>query len=202
MDDKDTSSLSLLSSSLSLFSLSPSLLSLLPSLTTTITLLSLPPPAPANKKRKLNKGVSNDYVSSNDDYPHLSRALGKEDSFKLADPTIQKIMQALLAELIGLLSKDYELILIDSADNSVSYVCPKYFQRSILPEHKRMAQRCHQNCQIKTWRPLQICLPHCQPPHPLLWRLCPCRMQDPKISCLQADECNRIFSKVEHITCK
>jgi hypothetical protein len=89
---------------------------------TTITLLSLPPPAPANKKRKLNKGASNDYVSSHDDYPHLSRALGKEDGFDPADPTIQKIMRALLAELIGLLSKNYELYLIDSANNSVSYV--------------------------------------------------------------------------------
>jgi hypothetical protein len=61
-------------------------------------------------------------MSSNDDYPHLSCALGKEDGFNPADPTIQKIMRALLAELIGLLSKDYELNLIDSANNSVSYV--------------------------------------------------------------------------------
>jgi hypothetical protein len=122
-DDKDTSLTSLLSSTLSLSSSSPSLSSLLPSSTMTITLLSSPPPAPANKKRKLNKGASNNYVSSNDDYPHLSCALGKEDGFNLVDPTIQKIMQALLAELIGLLSKDYELNLIDSAYNSVSYLC-------------------------------------------------------------------------------
>ncbi len=61
-------------------------------------------------------------MSSNDDYPHLSRALGKEDDFNPADPTIQKIVRALLAELIGLLSKDYELNLIDSANNSVSYI--------------------------------------------------------------------------------
>jgi hypothetical protein len=121
-DDKDTLLSSLLSSPSSFSSSSPSLWSLLPSSTTSITLLSLPPPAPANKKRKLNKGASNDYVSSNDDYPQLSCALGKEDGFNPADPTIQKIMRALLAESIGLLSKDYELNLIDSANNSVSYV--------------------------------------------------------------------------------
>jgi hypothetical protein len=70
----------------------------------------------------LNKGANNDYVSSHDDYTHLSRALGKEDGFNPADPTIQKIMQVLLAELIGLLSKNYELYLIDSANNSVFYI--------------------------------------------------------------------------------
>ena len=49
-------------------------------------------------------------MSSNDDYSHLSRALGKEDGFKNpTDPTKQKIIRALLAELIDLLSKDYEL---------------------------------------------------------------------------------------------
>jgi len=62
-------------------------------------------------------------VSSNDDYPYLLCALGKnEDGFNPADPTIQKIMRDLLAELIDLLSKDYELNFIDSANNSVSYV--------------------------------------------------------------------------------
>ncbi len=61
-------------------------------------------------------------MSSNDDYPHLSRALGKEDGFNPADPTTQMIMQALLAELIELLIKDCELNVIDSANNSVSYV--------------------------------------------------------------------------------
>ncbi len=62
-------------------------------------------------------------VSSNDDYPHLLRALGKEeDSFNPADPTIQKIMRDLLAELIDLLSKDYELNFIDSAKNSESQI--------------------------------------------------------------------------------
>jgi hypothetical protein len=71
----------------------------------------------------LNEGASNVDVSSNDDYPHLLRALGKEeDGFNPADPTIQKIMRGLLAELIDLLSKDYELNIIDSANNSVSYV--------------------------------------------------------------------------------
>ncbi len=60
-------------------------------------------------------------MSSNDDYPHLSRALGKEDGFNPANPTTQKIMRALLAELIELLIKDYELNVIDSANNSVSY---------------------------------------------------------------------------------
>ena len=92
--------------------------------TTTITSpSSSSPPAPANKKRKLNEGASNIDVSSNDDYPHLLRALGKEENgFNPADPTIQKIMRGLLAELIDLLSKDYELNIIDSANNSVSYV--------------------------------------------------------------------------------
>jgi hypothetical protein len=61
-------------------------------------------------------------VSSNDDYPNLSRALGKEDGFNPADFTTQKIMRALLAELIELLIKDYELNVIDSANNSVSYI--------------------------------------------------------------------------------
>ena len=62
-------------------------------------------------------------MSSNDDYPHLLRALGKEeDGLNPADPTIKKIMRGLLAEFIDLLSKDYELNIIDSANNSVSYV--------------------------------------------------------------------------------
>ncbi len=92
--------------------------------TTTTSSSSSSPPAPANKKRKLNKGTINEDVSSNDDYPHLLRALGKEeDGFNPADPTIQKIMCALLAELIDLLSKDYELNFIDSTNNSVTYVC-------------------------------------------------------------------------------
>ncbi len=34
------------------------------------------------------------------------------------DPTTQKIMRALLAELIELLGKDYELNVIDSANNT------------------------------------------------------------------------------------
>jgi len=71
----------------------------------------------------LNEVTSNVDVSSNDDYLHLLRVLGKEeDGFNPADPTIQKIMRGLLAELIDLLSKDYELNIIDSANNSVSYV--------------------------------------------------------------------------------
>jgi hypothetical protein len=71
----------------------------------------------------LNEGTSNVDVSSNDDYPHLLHALGKEeDGFNPADPTIHKIMRGLLAELIDLLSKDYELNIIDSANNSVSCI--------------------------------------------------------------------------------
>jgi len=62
-------------------------------------------------------------VSSIDDYPHLLHVLGKEeDGFNPRDPSIQKIMRGLLAELIDLLSKDYELNIIDSANNSVSCV--------------------------------------------------------------------------------
>ena len=120
MDEEDKAPPSL-STSLSLvFSTSPSS----STATTTITSSSSSsPPAPANKKRKLNAGASNVDVSSNDDYPHLLRALGKEeDGFNPADPTIQKIMRGLLAELIDLLSKDYELNIIDSANNSVSYI--------------------------------------------------------------------------------
>jgi hypothetical protein len=62
-------------------------------------------------------------VSSNNDYPHLLRAFGKEENvFNPRDPSVQKIMRCLLWELIDLLSKDYELNIIDSANNSVSYV--------------------------------------------------------------------------------
>ena len=66
--------------------------------------------------------MSNVDVSSNDDYPHLLHPLGKEeDGFNPRDPTIQKITRGLLAELIDLLSTDYELDIIDSANtNSVS----------------------------------------------------------------------------------
>ncbi len=53
---------------------------------------------------------------------HLSRALGKADGFNPKDPTIQKTMQALLAEFAELLSTDYELNVIDSANNSVTNV--------------------------------------------------------------------------------
>ncbi len=80
-------------------------------------------PVSANTKRKLNEVTSKVDKSSNDDYPHLLRALGKEEyGFNPRDPSIQKIMQGLLAELIDLLSKDYELNIIDSANNSVSYI--------------------------------------------------------------------------------
>jgi len=65
--------------------------------------------------------MSNVDVSSNDEYPHLLRALGKEEyGFNPRDPSIQKIVQGVLAELIDLLSKDYELNIIESANNSVS----------------------------------------------------------------------------------
>ncbi len=55
-----------------------------------------------------------------DDYPHQSHALGQEDGFNPANPTMQKIMQLLLAELIDLLSSGYEFNVIDSANNSLS----------------------------------------------------------------------------------
>jgi hypothetical protein len=120
MDEEDKALPSLSTSLSSVSSTSPSS----STATTTITSpSSSSPPAPANKKRKSNEGASNIDVSSNDDYPHLLRALGKEeDGFHPANPTIQKIMRGLLAELIDLLSKDYELNIIDSANNSVSYV--------------------------------------------------------------------------------
>jgi hypothetical protein len=55
----------------------------------------------------------------------LLRALGKEDDgFNLTDPTTQKIMRALLTELVELLGKDYELNVINSANNTqLTYVC-------------------------------------------------------------------------------
>jgi hypothetical protein len=119
IDEEDKASPSLSTSLSSVSSTSPSSST---KTTTTTSSSSLSPPAPANKKRKLNEGASNVDVSSNDDYPHLLRALGKENGFNPADPTIQKIMRGLLAELIDLLSKDYELNIIDSANNSVSYI--------------------------------------------------------------------------------
>ncbi len=63
-------------------------------------------------------------MSSTDYYPNLSHALGKEDDgFNPADPTTQKIMRALLTELVELLGKDYELNVIDSANNThLTYV--------------------------------------------------------------------------------
>ncbi len=63
-------------------------------------------------------------MSSTDYLPNLLRALGKEDDgFNPTDPTTQKIMRALLAELIELLGKDYELNVIDSANNTqLTYV--------------------------------------------------------------------------------
>jgi hypothetical protein len=77
----------------------------------------------SNKKQKLNKVTSIDSVPLNDnDYPHLSRALRQEDGFNPSDPTIQKVMQALLAELIDLRSTDYELNVIDSVNNTLSFV--------------------------------------------------------------------------------
>jgi hypothetical protein len=63
--------------------------------------------------------VSSNYSSS---YPNLSSALGQEDGFDPTDSTVRKKMWALLAELIDLLSDGYELNIIDSANNSVSYV--------------------------------------------------------------------------------
>ena len=74
MDEEDKASSSLLLSFSSVSSTSPS--SSTTTTTTTSSSLS-PPPVPATKKRKLNKGASNVDVSSNDDYPHLLRVLGK-----------------------------------------------------------------------------------------------------------------------------
>ena len=85
MDEEDKASPSL---SLSLSSVSSSS----PSSSTAATITSWSsssPPVPANKKRKLNEVTSNVDVSSNDDYPHLLRVLGKEeDGFNPRDPTI------------------------------------------------------------------------------------------------------------------
>ena len=71
----------------------------------------------------LNEVTSTGSVPLNDiDYPLLSRALGREDGFNPSDPTIQKYMRALLAELIDLLSTNYELNAIDSSNNRSSFV--------------------------------------------------------------------------------
>ena len=121
--NKDNSLLSSFSSSSSsLVSSSSQSLS-----TDSTTTALLHPPVPANKKRKLENGVSDEYVSSKKDdyysYPNLSSALGQEDGgFNPTDSTVRKKMRAVLAELIDLLSNDYELNIIDSANNSVSYV--------------------------------------------------------------------------------
>jgi hypothetical protein len=72
-----------------------------------------------NKKQKLNEVMNVDSVPLNDsDYPLLCHALGQEDGFNPSDPTIQKDMRAKLAELIDLLSTDYELNVIDSRNNT------------------------------------------------------------------------------------
>ena len=76
-----------------------------------------------NKKRKLNEVTSIGSVPLIDNnYPLLSLALGQEDEFNPSDPTIQKDMRALLAELIDLLSTDYELNVIDLRNNTLSFV--------------------------------------------------------------------------------
>jgi hypothetical protein len=110
----------------------------------------LHPPVPAKKKQKLNNGVSNTYVSSNNNnyysYPNLSSALGQEDWFNPMDFTVQKEMWALLAELIDILIDDYELNIIDSANMGCPIFVSPNFQQSIIPELKRMAQCCHQSC--------------------------------------------------------
>ena len=77
MDHEEDKASQSLSTSLS------SVSSSLPSSSTATTAItsssSSSPPVPANKKRKLNKVTSNVDVSSNDDYPHLLHALGKEE---------------------------------------------------------------------------------------------------------------------------
>jgi hypothetical protein len=73
-----------------------------------------------NEKQKLNKVTSIDSVPLIDNnYPLLSHALGQEDGFNPSDPTMQKDMQALLAELIDLLSADNELNVIDSRNKTL-----------------------------------------------------------------------------------
>jgi len=75
-----------------------------------------------NKKRKFNEVASIGSVPLIDNnYPLLSLALGQEDGFNPSDPTIQKDMRALLAELIDLLSMAYELNVIDSRNNTLSF---------------------------------------------------------------------------------
>jgi hypothetical protein len=78
----------------------------------------------SNKKQKLI-GVTSIGIGSvplnDNDYPLPSRALRQEDGFNPSDPTIQKDMRALLAQLIDLLTTDYELNVIDSRNNALSF---------------------------------------------------------------------------------
>ncbi len=55
-------------------------------------------------------------------YPHLSRALGGEDGFDPANPSVQKSMRSLLKELNCLLSTMYQLYLSGISNNKISYV--------------------------------------------------------------------------------
>ena len=104
----------------------------------------------------MNEVTSMGSVPSNDnDYPLLSCALGQEDGFNPSDPTIQKDMRALLADLIYLLSTDYELNVIDSRNNT--YRPP--FESLKLPaiDHSKTPKNgmtLPSNCRIKTRRHL------------------------------------------------
>jgi hypothetical protein len=134
-----------------------------------------------------------------DDYPHQSRALGQEDGFNSANPTMQKIMQLLLAELIDLLSSSYELNVIDSANNY-----PK-FESLRLPviNHSRTPKNGwalpsklpYQNTEAPTNLPTTLPIPLL-----LLQGLSLCCMQDPKNCPMQAYECNSILINVVCIT--
>ncbi len=156
----------------------------------------------SNKKQKLNTAIHNNNVPLLAvDYPHLSCALGQEDGFNPVDLTTQKIMQLLLAELLHLLSSDDELNAIDSQNNKLSYIqVPKTSNNRSFHNTKEWLDVAIKNCLIQTRRHLQICLPQCQAPLPLLQGLSPCCMKDPKNCCMQAYECKSILIHVVCIT--
>ena len=118
MDEEDKASPSLLSSSSSV-----SLIAVIINDNDDYFLVIVVPTSTSQQKEKVEQSNEQHGCVINDDYLHLLRVLGKEeDGFTPADPTIQKIMRGLLAELIDLLSKDYEFNIIDTANNSVTYI--------------------------------------------------------------------------------
>ena len=79
-----------------------------------------------NKKPKYNAPGDDDDSMDNFDmaksYPHLARALRREDGFDPMNPSVQKSMHYLLTELNDLLSTTYRLNVSDESYKKISYV--------------------------------------------------------------------------------